>query len=122
MLVKIEARILISPGTDFHFPSTSVPPGTFFKALSSANIVKHCSKMFSFLLRSSISEERISIKSFFYLHSVFACSVFALDAASVLHCILYCDQSGRMTTTYQESLLNYLLTNVKVTTQENSHR
>ena len=28
MLVKIEARILI--GTDFHFPSTSVPPGTFF--------------------------------------------------------------------------------------------
>jgi len=33
MLVKIEARILIFPGTDFHFPSTSVPPGTFFKAL-----------------------------------------------------------------------------------------
>jgi len=30
MLVKIEARILIFPGTDFHFPSTSVPPGTFF--------------------------------------------------------------------------------------------
>ena len=29
MLVKIEARILIFPGTDFHFPSTSVPPGTF---------------------------------------------------------------------------------------------
>ena len=34
MLVKIEARILIFPSTDFHFPSTSVPPGTFFKALS----------------------------------------------------------------------------------------
>jgi len=33
MLVKIEARFLIFPGTDFHFPSTSVPPGTFFKAL-----------------------------------------------------------------------------------------
>ena len=31
MLVKIEARILIFPGTDFHFPSTSVPPGTFFR-------------------------------------------------------------------------------------------
>ena len=31
MLVKIEAWILIFPGTDFHFPSTSVPPGTFFR-------------------------------------------------------------------------------------------
>ena len=29
MLVKIEALILIFPGTDFHFPSTPVPPGTF---------------------------------------------------------------------------------------------
>ena len=29
MLVKIEARILIFPGTDFHFPSTSVPPARF---------------------------------------------------------------------------------------------
>ena len=29
MLVKIEARILIFPGTDFRFPSTFVPPGTF---------------------------------------------------------------------------------------------
>jgi len=29
MLVKIEVRILIFPGTDFHFPSTSVPAGTF---------------------------------------------------------------------------------------------
>jgi len=29
MPVKIEARILIFPGTDFHFPSTSVPPDTF---------------------------------------------------------------------------------------------
>jgi len=34
MLVKIEAWILILPGTDFHFPSTSVPLGTFFKALA----------------------------------------------------------------------------------------
>jgi len=31
MLVKIEARILIFPGTDFYFPSTSVPPGMFFR-------------------------------------------------------------------------------------------
>ena len=31
MLVKIEARILIFPGTDFYFPSMSVPPGTFFR-------------------------------------------------------------------------------------------
>ena len=34
MLVKIETRILIFPGTDFHFPSTSVPPGTFFRLCS----------------------------------------------------------------------------------------
>jgi len=31
MLLKIEARILIFPGTDFHFPSTSMPPGTFLR-------------------------------------------------------------------------------------------
>ena len=31
MLVKIEARILSFPGTDFHFPSTSLPPSTFFR-------------------------------------------------------------------------------------------
>ena len=31
MLVKIEARIRIFPGTVFHFPSTSVPPGTFLR-------------------------------------------------------------------------------------------
>jgi len=29
MLVKIEARILIFPGTDFYFPSTPVPTGMF---------------------------------------------------------------------------------------------
>jgi len=34
MLVKIEARILIFPGTDFHFPSTSVPPGTFLGSVN----------------------------------------------------------------------------------------
>jgi len=39
MLVKIEARILIFPGTDFHFPSTSVPPGTFFKALEGSALI-----------------------------------------------------------------------------------
>ena len=37
MLVKIEARILIFPGTDFHFPSTSVPPGTFLGSVSVSN-------------------------------------------------------------------------------------
>ena len=31
MLVKTEARILIFRGTGFHFPSTSVPSGTFFR-------------------------------------------------------------------------------------------
>jgi len=34
MLVKIEARILIFPRTDFHLPSTSVPPGTFLRLCS----------------------------------------------------------------------------------------
>ena len=37
MLVKIKARILIFPGTDFHFPSTSVPPGTFLGSGISTN-------------------------------------------------------------------------------------
>jgi len=37
MLVKIEARILIFPGTDFHFPSTSVPPGAFLGSGPTAN-------------------------------------------------------------------------------------
>ena len=41
MLVKIEARILIFPGTDFHFPSTSVPPGTFLGSGVSHGIVNH---------------------------------------------------------------------------------
>ena len=36
MLVKIETRILIFPGTDFYFPSTSVPPGTFFRLWQNA--------------------------------------------------------------------------------------
>ena len=36
MLVKIEARILIFRGTDFHFPSTSVPPGTFLGSATKA--------------------------------------------------------------------------------------
>ena len=31
LTIQIEARILIFPGMDFHFPSTSVPPGTFFR-------------------------------------------------------------------------------------------
>ena len=36
MLVKIEARILIFPGTNFHFPSTSVPSDTFFRLCCTA--------------------------------------------------------------------------------------
>jgi len=36
MLVKIEARILIFPGTDFYFPSASVLPGTFIGSVESA--------------------------------------------------------------------------------------
>jgi len=39
MLVKIEARILIFPGTDFHFPSTSVPPGTFLRLCSNVDFL-----------------------------------------------------------------------------------
>jgi len=38
VLVKIEARILIFPGMDFHFPSTSVPPGTFLGSACRSNI------------------------------------------------------------------------------------
>jgi len=38
MLVKIKARILIFPGTDFHFPSTSVPPGTFLRLWAALKI------------------------------------------------------------------------------------
>jgi len=38
MLVKIEARILIFPGTDFHFPSTSVPACTFLGCDQSNNV------------------------------------------------------------------------------------
>ena len=42
MLVKIEARILIFPGTDFHFPSTTVPPGTFKgSAQGSFNVIRN---------------------------------------------------------------------------------
>ena len=36
MVVKIEARIL--PGTNFHFPSTSVPPGTFLGSASACSM------------------------------------------------------------------------------------
>jgi len=42
MLVKIEARILIFPGTDFHFPSTAVPPGTFFRLCFGVECIIHC--------------------------------------------------------------------------------
>ena len=42
MLVKIEARILIFPGTDFHFPSTSVPPGTFLGSGQHSAVLYTC--------------------------------------------------------------------------------
>ena len=45
MLVKIEARILIFPGTDFHFPSTSVPPGTFFRLCHATNYCRMTNKI-----------------------------------------------------------------------------
>ena len=38
MRVKFEARILIFPGTDFHFPSTSVPPGTFLGSATNVRL------------------------------------------------------------------------------------
>ena len=44
MLVKIEARILMFPGTGFLFPSTSVPPDTFFrlwKQAAAANVAMY---------------------------------------------------------------------------------
>ena len=41
MLVKIEARILIFPSTDFHFPSTSVPPGTFLRLCTYHSVTYH---------------------------------------------------------------------------------
>ena len=44
MLVKIEARILTLPGTDFHFPSMSVPLGTF---LGSGPQQQICSNWFA---------------------------------------------------------------------------
>ena len=43
MLVKIEARILIFPGWNFHFPSTSVPPGTFLGSGRMGGIRSDCS-------------------------------------------------------------------------------
>jgi len=41
MLVKIEARILIFPGTDVHFPSTSVPPDTFLGSGAMQQLLQH---------------------------------------------------------------------------------
>ena len=46
MFVKIEARILIFPGTDFYFLSTSVTPGTFLgSGRMNAACVRHASCM-----------------------------------------------------------------------------
>ena len=43
MPVKINsARILIFPGTDFHFPSTSVPPGTFLGSVVKSTMTETC--------------------------------------------------------------------------------
>jgi len=47
VLVKIEARILIFPGTDFHFPSTSVPPGTFLGSGYCSYIYLRCGGVFN---------------------------------------------------------------------------
>ena len=38
MRVKFEARILIFPSTGFHFPSTSVPPGTFLGSATNVRL------------------------------------------------------------------------------------
>jgi len=38
MRVKFEARIQIFPGTDFHFPSTSVLPGTFLGSATNVRL------------------------------------------------------------------------------------
>ena len=46
MVVKTEARILIFSGTDIHFPSTFVPPGTFLGSGSRNNVSKAISKLF----------------------------------------------------------------------------
>jgi len=61
MLVKIEARILIFPDTDFHFPSTSVPPGTFLKALAVGLLLSslHCPVL---LLTSSVVKQHHRIR------------------------------------------------------------
>jgi len=39
MLVKIEARILVFPGTNYYFSSTSVPPDTFSYALDPRRLI-----------------------------------------------------------------------------------
>ena len=46
MLVKIEARILIFPSTDFYFPSTSVPPCTFLGSAPVPSYFKSLSHIF----------------------------------------------------------------------------
>ena len=53
MLVKNEARILIFPGTDFHFPSTSVPPGTFLGSGITSGIATTDSRQTSDIKRRS---------------------------------------------------------------------
>jgi len=60
MHVKIEARIPIFPGTDFHFPSTSVPPGTFLGSAreSGSQLIAILSRqMRAIFFRSEISHD-----------------------------------------------------------------
>ena len=61
MAVKIEARILIFPGTDFHFPSTSVPPGTFLGSASAGWQVTLCDSTWHVSSRSGVATLRTAI-------------------------------------------------------------
>ena len=61
MLVKIEARIRIFPGTDFHFPSTSVPPGTFLGSDSAPSSVSFVSSFSSRVNKARLWREQYSL-------------------------------------------------------------
>ena len=61
MLVKIEARIRIFPGTDFHFPSTSVRPGTFLGSDSAPSSVSFVSSFSSRVNKARLWREQYSL-------------------------------------------------------------
>jgi len=81
MLVKIEARILIFPGTDFHFPSTSVPPGTFLGSETA------CYKRFS----ACIHRYSDCVCWFFIITRSFQCMCHAVyvSCSSLSVCLIY---------------------------------